>query len=190
MMAEVVVDVLNSALGVTENFGTEAPPGMPGHRGRRQPLAEPGRAPTPSASSAGRRAPRPATANGPWSRPCRRRCICMTDPSLLAKLSATDRPPATLLKTKMTDDEVLDELFLATLTPPADRAENRPASPTIRPKTTDRDGGLHRHAVGADQHAGIYFESLGGPCSRNRGVIRAGIRSREPLIASGDSHAA
>ena len=30
--------------------------------------------PTPSASSAGRRGPRPATASGPWSRPCRRRC--------------------------------------------------------------------------------------------------------------------
>ena len=75
MMAEVVVDVLNSALGVDgEVRHRTSQPGSQGDRGRRQPVAEPERWPTPSASSAGRRAPPPATASGPWSRPCRRSC--------------------------------------------------------------------------------------------------------------------
>ncbi len=40
----------------------------------------------------------------------------MTDPAVLQKLKAPNNRVATLLKTKMSDTEVLDELFLATLT--------------------------------------------------------------------------
>ena len=40
MMAEVMVDVLNTALGATEKCGAGDAGRQPGHRGRRQPLAE------------------------------------------------------------------------------------------------------------------------------------------------------
>ena len=74
MMAEVVVDVLDDALGVKEKFGTDGAAGRPGHRDRRQPGATATgelRLPHLRPAAADHA---PATASGRWSRPCRRRC--------------------------------------------------------------------------------------------------------------------
>ena len=74
MMAEVVVDVLNTALGVSEDFKNDGPPNC-----RATEVGAAGcktaRRPTPSASSAGRRALPRAIANAPWTQPCRRSCF-------------------------------------------------------------------------------------------------------------------
>ena len=73
MMAEVLVDALNAALGVPGDFGPERPEGSPGHRDRHQP----GRFARPRAGLPGlrpaRAGRRSATASGPRPRHCRRR---------------------------------------------------------------------------------------------------------------------
>jgi hypothetical protein len=152
MMAEVVVDVLNSALGVTEDFGSDAPPGS--------------RAIEIGSSFV--RNPNLAHVFRVFGRPDRNlACDCereleptlpqalylMTDSTVLAKMQAAalsiakgkaaKQPPkgkakvnanlklklgkglalppqdgrlAKLLNSNFTDDRILDELFLATLT--------------------------------------------------------------------------
>ncbi|HEY1377449.1 MAG TPA: DUF1553 domain-containing protein, partial [Gemmataceae bacterium] len=61
----------------------------------------------------------------------------MTDPGVLQKLTARDNRLAKLLKTKASDDEVLDELFLACLTrPPND--DERAAFARHRPEAKAR----------------------------------------------------
>ncbi len=118
LMAEVVVDVVNTALGVNEDFGrnaTELPPGshaieVGGTRVQNQNLAYVfrtfGRPPRSSACDC-ERAMEPALPQTLY---------LMTDSAVLAKLRSPQSRLAKLLAGKKTDGEVLDELFLATLT--------------------------------------------------------------------------
>lgn len=114
MMAETVVDVMNAGLGVRENFGNEAPPGVN--------MIEVGtsRINNPSLSYVLRIFGRPPRTSA---------CDCertldpalpqtlyrMTDPSVLQKLGSPQGRLARLLKSDLTDEQILDELFLATL---------------------------------------------------------------------------
>jgi hypothetical protein len=116
MMAEVVVDVLNSALGATEKFGAEIKPGSRAVEVGASLLNQ-----SPALNYAFRifgRPPRTAACD------CERtmepalpqKLYLMTDQGLLAKFNAADGRLQQLLKSKMTDDQVFEELFLATLT--------------------------------------------------------------------------
>jgi hypothetical protein len=115
MMAEVVVDALNSALGVTEKWGTEAPDGyraieIGASRLQNQAVMHAlrvfGRPPRTSACDC-ERAMEPALPQTLYR---------MTDPSLIAKLKAPGGRLQQLLKSDKTDQQMLEELFLATLT--------------------------------------------------------------------------
>jgi hypothetical protein len=113
MMAEVVVDVLNTALGATENFGADAPQGaraieVGSSRMQNGNLAFAfrvfGRPPRTSACDC-ERALDPALPQTLFR---------MTDSLLLTKLEKGRLQQ--LLAGTMTDDQILEELFLATLT--------------------------------------------------------------------------
>jgi len=113
MMAEVVLDVLNSALDVTENFGQDAPAGaraieVGSSRVQNGNLAYAfrifGRPPRSSACDC-QRALDPALPQTLYR---------MTDAQLLTKLNKGRLQQ--LFAGQKTDDEILDELFLATLT--------------------------------------------------------------------------
>ena len=119
MMAEVVVDVLNSALGAAEPFGGklggDARPGahaieIGSSRVQNQTLMYAfrifGRPPRTSACDC-ERSLEPALPQ---------RLFLMTDPNVLAKLQAPAGRLQQLLKTNQSDTEVLEEMFLATLT--------------------------------------------------------------------------
>ena len=114
MMAEVMVDVLNTALGVDETPGTDVPAGKR--------IIEIGSSRFQNASV--------AYALRIFGRPPRTTaCDCervmepalpqtlyrMTDSAVLSKLRANNNRVNQLLKTSKSDEEVLDELFLATL---------------------------------------------------------------------------
>ncbi|MCS6850359.1 MAG: PSD1 and planctomycete cytochrome C domain-containing protein [Gemmataceae bacterium] len=112
MMAEVVVDVLNDALGVTEDFGSDAPPGaraieVGASRPQNNSLAYVfrlfGRPPRTTACDC-ERAMEPALPQT---------LFLMTDQTLLSKLERSRL--RNLLNANKTDDEILEELFLATL---------------------------------------------------------------------------
>lgn len=114
MMAEVVLDVINSALEANENWGPNIKPGIRaielGPSFVQQPAAQNvlklwGRPPRTSACDC-ERSMDPGLPN---------KLYMMTDPALLAKISAPSGRLGKLLKTKMTDDDILDELVLATL---------------------------------------------------------------------------
>jgi hypothetical protein len=114
LMAEVFLDVLNSALNVTEDFTPDAPPGsrtieVGSSRFQNGNLAYCmrifGRPPRNSACDCDR-ASEPALPQT---------LFLMADNFLLNKLKKNSRV-ASLLKTKMPDAQVLDELFLAALT--------------------------------------------------------------------------
>lgn len=114
MMAEAVVDVLNSALGVTENWSPDIKPGskaveVGASQIQNQALAYAfrifGRPPRTAACDC-ERGMEPALPQ---------KLYTMTDPNLLAKYSDRQGRLQMLLSSKMSDDEVLDELFLATL---------------------------------------------------------------------------
>jgi hypothetical protein len=145
MMAEVVLDVLNSALGVTEDFGPDAPPGSRAIEVASTRVASPNAAfvfrtfgrPDRNRACECERAMEPALAQTLY---------LMTDPVVLQKLRGqvvafkgkgkappakgkavpakgkpVAAPPAQgrlakLLQSARTDAEILDELFLATLT--------------------------------------------------------------------------
>jgi hypothetical protein len=136
MMAEVVVDVLNSALGVTESFGSELPMGSHAIEvGSTRVVAKNatfvfrvfGRPPRTSACDC-ERASEPALPQTLY---------LMADQAILEKLRATTLPGkgkgearpdgrlAKLFRSKLTDNEMLDELFLATLTRYPSEAERR-----------------------------------------------------------------
>lgn len=113
MMAEVVVDVLNSALGVAENFGPEVPPGVKAVDVAPNRLQQ-----NPNLTNIFRlfgRPPRTATCD------CERAAepalpqtlYLMTDPALLTKI--TSGRVKELLATSKSDEELVEELFLATL---------------------------------------------------------------------------
>jgi hypothetical protein len=113
MMAEVVVDVLSSALGTTENFGPEVPPGVravevaPNRLRLAQNLGNVfnlfGRPPRTSTCDC-ERAAEPALPQTLY---------LMTDSALLTKIDAGRLKQ--LLAAKKTDEEVVEELVLATL---------------------------------------------------------------------------
>jgi hypothetical protein len=115
MMAEVVVDTLNSALGVTESFGNDAPSGcraieVGSTRVQNQAIAHVlrifGRPPRSTACDC-QRAMEPALPQTLYR---------MTDPTLLGKFKAGNSRLQQLLKSDKSDEEMLEELFLATLT--------------------------------------------------------------------------
>jgi hypothetical protein len=115
MMAEAVVDVLNSALGTTEKFGNDVKPGSKAVEVGTSQLQNPalayafrvfGRPPRTSACDC-ERAMEPALPQ---------RLFLMTDPTLLAKFNDPQGRLQRLAVSKLSADEVLDELFLATLT--------------------------------------------------------------------------
>jgi hypothetical protein len=113
MMAEVVVDVLNTALGAAETFGPEAPPGVraievaTNRLQQNQNLANVfrlfGRPPRASTCDC-ERAAEPALPQT---------LFLMTDTTILNKI--TNGRLKTLLADKKSDEAVVDELFLATL---------------------------------------------------------------------------
>jgi hypothetical protein len=113
MMAEVVVDVLNDALGVKEKFGPEAPPdcraievGASRLNGNvAQAFRVFGRPPRTSACDCERTMDPGLT----------QKLYLMSDDSLLGKIKAPDNRLKQLLADKSKDDEALEELFLATL---------------------------------------------------------------------------
>jgi hypothetical protein len=123
MMAEVVLDVLNVALGVAEKFGPDAPAESRAIEIGSSRLQNPnlayafrifGRPPRTSACDC-ERALDPALPQTLYR---------MTDANLLGKLQRGRL--ADLLKTQKTDSELLEELFLATLTrfpTPAERQQ-------------------------------------------------------------------
>ena len=130
LLAEVVVDVLNSATGVVEDFSGDAPPGSHAIEVGASRVQNPsvayafrtfGRPPRTSACDC-ERATEPALPQTLY---------LMTDPAVLEKLrgqvtvNGKGMKPvqgpveggrlAKLLKSEKTDDEILEELFLATL---------------------------------------------------------------------------
>jgi hypothetical protein len=135
MMAEVVVDVLNDAVGVKEKFGPEAPPDAR--------AIEVGASRLNGAVGLAFRVfgrpPRTTTCD------CERagdpglsqKLYLMADDSLNAKIKAGDNRLKQLLADKKDDDEALDELTLATLSrPPTDK--ERAAFAEYRKKKKDR----------------------------------------------------
>jgi hypothetical protein len=115
MMAEVVVDVLNAALGTEEQWGNEAP------RGRKMIEVGSSRVQNANLGYVLRIFGRPPRTTA---------CDCertfdpalpqtlyrMTDQGVLQKLTDRRSRLAELLRTRKSDDEVLDELFIACLT--------------------------------------------------------------------------
>jgi hypothetical protein len=116
MMAEVVVDVINSALASTEKFGADIKPGSRAIEVGSTLLNQApvlnytlrifGRPPRTTACDC-ERAMEPALPQ---------KLYTMTDANLLQKLKAPGGRLAELLRSGKTDDQILDELFLATLT--------------------------------------------------------------------------
>ena len=136
-MAEVMVDVLNAALGVEEKFGPEIRAGSKAVEVGASILVQ-----SPNITYAFRifgRPPRTAACD------CERAMepalpqtlYFMTDNSLQGKLKQADGRVATLLKTKMSDEEILDELFLATLSR-LPTANDRKVFEESRAKAKDR----------------------------------------------------
>jgi hypothetical protein len=122
LMAEVVVDVLNSGLGTTENFGADAPPNsraieVGSTRVNNQTLNYAfrifGRSPRTLACDC-ERSMEPALPQ---------KLFLMTDQNVLNKLRNSRLKD--LLASKKTDEEILDELFLATLTRNANEKEKK-----------------------------------------------------------------
>jgi hypothetical protein len=115
LMAEVVLDVLDGALGVTENFGPEVPAGsraieVGASRLQNQALMYSfrifGRPPRTTACDC-ERAMEPALPQ---------KLYLLADPTLLAKVRTPQGRLQKLLAEKKNDDEAIEELFLATLT--------------------------------------------------------------------------
>jgi hypothetical protein len=124
LSAEAVVDVLNTALGVEEDFGPDAPAGS------RAVEVATNRASSPHLARIFRVFGRPArTATCDCERAREpalpQTLFVMTDPELLRKLS--DGRLKKLLADRRSDQDVIEELFLATLTRLPDEAEKRDA---------------------------------------------------------------
>jgi hypothetical protein len=127
LMAEVVVDVINAALGVTENFGKDAPPGARAIEVGASRLQEGnaayafgifGRSPRAAACDC-ERAPEPGLGQ---------RLYMMVDPLLWEKLRATTRPGSRfdqMLRRGLKPNDMLDELFLMTLSRFPNEGERR-----------------------------------------------------------------
>jgi hypothetical protein len=140
MMAEAVVDVLNGAMGTVERFGNDVRPGSKAVEVGASQLQNPqlsyafrifGRPPRTSACDC-ERAMEPALPQ---------KLFLMTDANVLAKFNDPQGRLQRLLKTKAGDRELLDELFLATLTRYPTAAERR-AFDEYRQSATDRRAAL------------------------------------------------
>jgi hypothetical protein len=114
MLAEVVVDVLNTALGTTETWGNDAPAGVRAievgaSRLNNQNVAYAfrifGRSPRAAACDC-ERTMDPALPQ---------KLFLMTDANLMSKFTAPGGRLQTLIKSTKTDEEALEELFLATV---------------------------------------------------------------------------
>jgi len=131
MMAEVVVDALNEALGVREDFGPDVPPGsraieVATNRVRDRHLATVFRIfgrPERTAPCDCERSAEPALPQT---------LFLMTDPQLLKKI--TGGRLARLLAEKRADEEVIEELFLATLSRFPDEQERQGAREHLKTK--------------------------------------------------------
>jgi len=113
MMAEVVVDVLNGALGVTENFGPEVPPGVKAVEVAPNRLQQ-----SPTLTNVFRLFGRPLRTSTcdceRASEPALPQVLyLMTDPAVLTRIN--DGRLKSLLASKKSDEEVVEELYLATL---------------------------------------------------------------------------
>ena len=117
LMAEQVVDVLNAALGVDEKYATQEniPEGTKIVEVGSSQMLDPnlayalrifGRPPRTTACDC-ERAMEPALPQSLFR---------MTDPGVMAKFTAPNGRVAKLAKSKLTNDELVDEMFLATLT--------------------------------------------------------------------------
>jgi hypothetical protein len=138
MLAEVVVDVLNSALGTVEDLGPDAPPGSraieigsnfvkPAHLGQMFRLF--GRPVRNAACDCER--PRDVAIN--------QTLFLMTDPILLKKMEGGRLK--SLLASKSTDAQVVEELFLATLSRLPEVAESKAALEAVG-RAADRRAGF------------------------------------------------
>jgi hypothetical protein len=115
LMAEVVVDVLNAALGVTENFGPDAPAGC-----RAIEIGSSRVQQNPAVALAFRIFGRPPRAT---ACDCERavepglgqKLFLMADPTMYTKVTGSQNRLKALLASTKDDNEALDELFLATL---------------------------------------------------------------------------
>jgi hypothetical protein len=131
LMAEVVVDVLDAALGVAPDLGPGLPPGC------RAIEAAPNRVADEHLAMIFRTFGRPArTATCDCERSAEpavpQTLFLMSDPVLLKKLTAGRLPR--LLAGGRPDGEVVEELFLATLSRPPDGRESRAALEHVRGK--------------------------------------------------------
>jgi hypothetical protein len=138
MMAEVVVDVLNSALGATENFGNDVPSGIKAvevapNRLQNQNLMYIFRIfgrPPRTASCDCERASEPALPQT---------LFLMTDQNLLNKIQRGRLEK--LMREPKSDAEIIEELFLATLCRPPTEKEKEAALEHIE-KKSNRNAGL------------------------------------------------
>ncbi len=137
MMAEVVVDVLNAALGATEKFGAEMPAGS------RAIEVGASRLQNGSVNYAFRifgRPPRTTACD------CERamepglpqKLFLMADPSIQQKMQSPQGRVRKLLAAEKDDDKALDELFLATLSRPPTRKSGRGSPTTARAARTGK----------------------------------------------------
>ncbi len=138
MLAEVVIDALTAALGAPEDFGKDAPPGA------RAIDVAPNRVRDPYLARVFRTFGRPARAalcdcERPHEPALPQTLFMMTDERLLARVR--EGRLAGLLAGEKSDREVVEELFLATLSRPPDEAEARAALAQVRRKG-DRRAGL------------------------------------------------
>jgi hypothetical protein len=138
MMAEAVVDVLNSALGVTENFGPEVQPGIRAIEIATNKLQQ-----NPTLTNVFRLFGRPTrTATCDCERPAEpalpQTLYLMTDAGLLKKV--TDGRLKDLLASKMTDEEIIEELMLATLSRMPIERERKRLLEHVQSRTTRQSG--------------------------------------------------
>jgi hypothetical protein len=138
LMAEVLVDAINAALGVPGDFGPDAP------KGSRAIEIATNQAESPDLARAFRAFGRPARAavcdcERPKAPALTRTLFLMTDDALLAKLKA-GRVGA-LAGSDRCDEEAVEELFLAALSRPPSGDEARSALDHLR-TSPDRASGL------------------------------------------------
>ncbi len=124
LLAEVVVDALNAALGTTEDLGRDAP------RGAHAVEVAPSRVQAPHLAELFRVFGRPARSalcdcERPTEPALPQTLFLMTDPVLLKKIERGRL--ASLLASGRSDPDIVDELFLATLTRLPDDGERQAA---------------------------------------------------------------
>ncbi len=140
MMAEAVLDVLNAALGVTEKWSPDVKPGSRAIQVGASQIQNPslayafrifGRPPRTAACDC-ERAMEPALPQ---------KLYLMTDVNVLQKINAADGRLQKLLQSKMAEEQILEELFLATLSR-LPTANDRKAFAAHRQIVSDRRAAL------------------------------------------------